>query len=386
MTDRLLVLDAQRGLCALFVALLHAKGASQIADSAFIQGSWLFVDYFFVLSGFVIALVYIDRIDTAKSFIAFVARRFGRLWPLHAFVLMLYVASEFVKWVGHGAGVSVHTQPFSGTTSIGTIGANLLMVHSLGLYETTGWNVPSWSISLEFYTYLLFAMLCVTVRRSLAVVAVILAAASILMLSVWSSEYLGAALHFGIFRCLYGFFVGVLTFLAYRAARRRGSVLPAPSLLEAASIGLAVAFVIAARDGGAMTMAGPIVFAAVVFVFAFEAGPFSRLLRMRAFTWLGDRSYALYMIHSFVGDSILRVLLFLGALLPVHAVVVASGPTVSFGDRYITDLIVILYALAALAGAGLVHRAVERPGRALFNRLTAAYIERPTSLTVPATV
>jgi len=55
MSDRLVVLDAQRGVCALLVALLHAKGVSHIYDSAFIQGSWLFVDFFFVLSGFAVA-------------------------------------------------------------------------------------------------------------------------------------------------------------------------------------------------------------------------------------------------------------------------------------------------------------------------------------------
>jgi len=44
--ERLAVLDAQRGLCAVFVAVLHAKGASHIHESPFVEGSWLFVDFF----------------------------------------------------------------------------------------------------------------------------------------------------------------------------------------------------------------------------------------------------------------------------------------------------------------------------------------------------
>ena len=87
MNRRLQVLDAQRGLCALFVALFHARGLSHFSGLSFVQGSWLFVDFFFVLSGFVIALVYLDEIDGVPALVGFVIRRFGRLWPLHAFVL-----------------------------------------------------------------------------------------------------------------------------------------------------------------------------------------------------------------------------------------------------------------------------------------------------------
>lgn len=390
MNDRLVVLDAQRGLCALFVALLHAKGTSHISASPFIEGSWLFVDFFFVLSGFVIALVYLDRIDGATSFTAFVMRRFGRLWPLHAFVLLLYILSECLKLIGHGAGAAVHTLPFSGTMSADRLGANLLMIHSLGLYETNSWNAPSWSISVEFYTYIVFAVLCVGLRRRIAAASLILVVVSIPLLSLWSSEHLGASLHFGIFRCWFGFFLGVLTLLAYRATHATRRRLPAPTVLEAVSVLATIILVIAARDGGALTMIAPFAFAAVVFIFAFEGGSLSRLLSLRPFTWLGDRSYALYMIHAFVGDLIVRVLLFVAAVLPVQLLIVASGASasgfiVSFANPYTADLAVLLYAGAALVAADIVHRTVERPGRALFNRLAAAYQKRRTPVLVATT-
>src|SRR5260221_5624445 len=113
--ERLVVLDAQRGLCALFVALLHARGTSHISAFPFIQGSWLFVDFFFVLSGFVIAFVYLDRIHGTSSFVAFVMRRFWRLWPFHAFVLLLCIGSEGAKaGIGPSARPWLLTQPFSG--------------------------------------------------------------------------------------------------------------------------------------------------------------------------------------------------------------------------------------------------------------------------------
>jgi peptidoglycan/LPS O-acetylase OafA/YrhL len=176
-------------------------------------------------------------------------------------------------------------------------------------------------------------------------------------------------------------------FQAYRAVCARGRTIPMPSLLEAASVALAVVVVVVGRDGSAVTMLAPLAFAAVVFVFSFEAGRLSRLLRMRGFIWLGDRSYTVYMVHSFVADSIVRVLLFLAAVTPIHALAVGSGPTASgfvasFGNPYVTDLFMAFYVLAVLACAEAVHRTVERPARAWFNRLAAAYLARRA--TVPA--
>lgn len=60
--QRLAVLDSFRGLCAVLVALHHFKASGYIAGSSFIQNAFLFVDFFFVLSGFVISKRYFEEI------------------------------------------------------------------------------------------------------------------------------------------------------------------------------------------------------------------------------------------------------------------------------------------------------------------------------------
>ena len=68
--ERFLVLDSWRGICALLVALFHFPTSSTISQSAFVGSSYLFVDFFFVLSGFVIASSYGNRLnqpDEARS-------------------------------------------------------------------------------------------------------------------------------------------------------------------------------------------------------------------------------------------------------------------------------------------------------------------------------
>ncbi len=58
------------------------------------QNAWLFVDFFFVLSGFVIAYAYLDSLGTPRATRIFVIRRIGRVWPLHVVLLGVFVAFE----------------------------------------------------------------------------------------------------------------------------------------------------------------------------------------------------------------------------------------------------------------------------------------------------
>ncbi len=59
---RFLVLDSWRGIAACLVALFHLDAYSHLYAVPFLRNSWLFVDFFFVLSGFVIAANYQQRL------------------------------------------------------------------------------------------------------------------------------------------------------------------------------------------------------------------------------------------------------------------------------------------------------------------------------------
>ncbi len=75
-----------RGICALAVAIFHYSFVmkTEIIQNAILSNSYLFVDFFFVLSGFVVCHAYRSRLDSPRKVGGFVLRRFGRLWPLHA--------------------------------------------------------------------------------------------------------------------------------------------------------------------------------------------------------------------------------------------------------------------------------------------------------------
>jgi hypothetical protein len=389
---RLVALDSLRGLCALMVALMHINSISHISESTFVRQSWLFVDFFFVLSGFVIAHTYIDKIGSPAALLEFVIRRFGRVWPLHAAILLLFVLSECLKLgLSHVGGFPIHEPAFTGRYTPDALGANALLVHALGFYDLETWNGPSWSISVEFWTYLVFAAACLLARRRIVSISLSLIALSILAICVWCPDYLGTGVNLSILRCLYGFFVGVLAALAFRVLSRRGAALPVPmaTALEAGCVVLVALFLLGCDASNALTLLGPVLFAGVVLLFAFQSGGLSGLLLTRRFTWLGARSYAIYMVHALLLEVMNRGLLVTGSLTHTQTVTWMPIPggvagMVFIHDRFTTDLFVLLYVAVVLVSADLAHRAVEQPGRRFFNRIAKSYRQWQSTAPVAA--
>src|SRR5262249_28829215 len=87
--SRYIALDGWRGICAIGVALHHFPQIFLFSNAPLFRSGWLFVDFFFVLSGFVITHAYGGKLRSASSTLEFMTRRFFRLYPLHLFILIL---------------------------------------------------------------------------------------------------------------------------------------------------------------------------------------------------------------------------------------------------------------------------------------------------------
>jgi peptidoglycan/LPS O-acetylase OafA/YrhL len=128
---RFLVLDSWRGICAVGVAIFHMNFAGPTLPSPSFKG-YLFVDYFFVLSGFVISAAYFERLSDRAALVHFIIRRFGRIYPVHLMILIGCLASVLVLAIyvfAHESGfVSrlLRQRPFLG---LGTLSYSLYMVH-----------------------------------------------------------------------------------------------------------------------------------------------------------------------------------------------------------------------------------------------------------------
>jgi peptidoglycan/LPS O-acetylase OafA/YrhL len=358
---RFKALDSWRGIAALLVAV-HNFG---YPHTTFVAHSSFFVDFFFVLSGFVISHAYMDRLGDRGELSVFVVRRLGRLWPLHVVMLLVFVALDFIKILAGGAGgASFHVAPFAPPNTISSIWQNLFLVQALGWHTQLSWNGPSWSISTEFWTYLLFAAIVVCCRGSapprwfMAAVAVVAAG----LMARLSSDYLMPNNELPILRCIFGFFVGHLVLRAWRA---RAQPFASGGWFQILALILMLAFVRFAE--GPWSMAGPLVFGFAIWAYARDDGPVSRLLVARPFVKLGTWSYSIYMVHFFIGIVVSRLLRMTGvglSSLP-DTTTVFSG----VGHRWTMDAVLLGYLGIVVAVSSMTFRLIEEPARRYFRGL-----------------
>ena len=90
-------LDGLRGVAAIAVVLFHIRWSNHVTETHFVRESYLFVDLFFILSGFIITRAYGDQIRTLHQASKFLILRFFRLYPLHIAVLLVCVLYEMAS-------------------------------------------------------------------------------------------------------------------------------------------------------------------------------------------------------------------------------------------------------------------------------------------------
>ena len=363
-THRFEALDSLRGVAALTVALFHFNTTRGIVtNSTFVHHGFLLVDFFFVLSGFVIRAAYGARLEQGFSVPAFLALRLGRLYPLHLAVLLFLVAIEVAHWLGHAPGA------FTGERGPAALLACLFLVQPLVGNWGLPWNGPSWSIAVEFWTYAIFAGASRLLGRFMLPAAALTAACSLLWLASWSTSGLNL-LHAGTLqRCLYGFGLGVVAHAVHCRIRARAVSAIAATALEIAASAVAVAIVIRAGPTP-LSFAAPPAFVAVVLVFAREQGAISAFLRRPLAMRLGALSYSIYMIHQPLWHRLLNLFRFIDLRTGgrFHLIEPGTGYFLGGGALRADALALGGLGLVALA-AHVMWTYVEKPGQAWSRRL-----------------
>jgi peptidoglycan/LPS O-acetylase OafA/YrhL len=393
-------LDGLRGLCALAVALFHLYEFMKVPSPQSIGHAFAFVDFFFVLSGFVLAHAFFDKLALKGGGWSFAIRRFGRMYPLHFFMLMLFVALETAKWFAARHGVAMLAQPFTNENSLPALASNLLLIQALGVHDRLTWNFPAWSISVEFYVNLLFCLIMILPLRGAEGAGDVLRRKTWIMAAfavagcagtIWATRYSHAMSYdFGLLRCIYGFFCGVL------AQRLRAGGLDPFARLSDNGIALGevvttcVTLVLVIYLPWFWLFAiMPVLFSLLTLVYAHEKGPFSRLLLTPPLHAIGEWSYSLYLVHSFLLMHVFgRLASMVGkkGWLGLHAI-----PGADAGD-YVAGLylqgplmvggVIAAYLGAVLLMSSLTFRFVEKPARRYFNGVAA----RRDAAEAPATL
>jgi hypothetical protein len=371
---RFRVLDSWRGIAALCVVLFHFEALDDIHALRFVQHSFLFVDFFFVLSGFVIAHAYGDRLTSPAGAGQFLIRRFGRVWPMHIAVLAAFVAIEALKYalVAH-AHVGANTAAFDpqSSTPLSTLPLQVLLLQGTGLADNLTWNAPSWSISAEFWTYIVFAIIVALPMRHRQIAFAATAVLGATVLVAFARHGMDATYDLGLPRCLFGFFIGCLVYALRR--RIKTPSLSVPAIAELIAVTAVVAFV-TVSNRSPISFAAPLISAAVVYVFSFEAGPVSRLLQWPAFQNLGRWSYSIYVLQALIafviGLAVSELQRRLG--IPLWKDIVEDGiakRVIVSDHNLLLDALHLAYAASIVVLAAITYRLIEEPGRRYFQRV-----------------
>lgn len=362
-------LDGWRGVCALLVVLFHFHGNSPLHASSLVRNSYLFVDFFFVLSGFVIAWNYADRLGDWPGVRRFLVLRLGRVYPLHLFMLLCFVGYETLRLAAGSEGA------FTGGNTPAAVLSNLLLVQSLGMHEGLTWNGPAWSISTEWWSYVLFALVCAWLgMRNWLLLAVALAA-PILLVNL-SRSGMDTTYDWGLIRCVFGFALGVACYRIYDlVAPFASSPGRAVMTFVEAAIVLAVVAYVCAAGTSPMSFMAPFIFAAAVLVFAAEGGAVSRVFHSRPLKWLGMVSYSIYLTHFFIVLILPAIAKRLMGADPWAPMQLPNGQWVMAIGRNAFEGTAgyVLVVAATLAFSALTYRWIEVPGR----DWTRKWLERP---------
>jgi peptidoglycan/LPS O-acetylase OafA/YrhL len=357
--NHLLALTGLRIFPALAVYLSHLTppaGAPAWLSRALASG-YYGVTVFFVLSGFVLAINYWDRLTrpSKRNVWSFAVARFARVYPLYLLVIAYMACRVHVStgqippsWPWHIVGLQAWLP-------------NIFDAFAFG---------PSWSISVEFFLYACLPLLAFGLRRVVTLRQLVIAAALTIvamLVLAWWFQHDGRSMlpttdpgsaHRWLYRLpltrLGDFLLGIFAARIFVAVRHRAHMDKAGAILAVVGAASLVyfstqlwMFTSALRWDAGYAIPS---FLLILGLALSPRAPLSRLLALPAILLLGEASYAFYLIHAEVAGAF-------GA---------GSWTTrVTFGTL---SLEVMSLGLVMALAIGL-HIGIERPARVILRRL-----------------
>jgi peptidoglycan/LPS O-acetylase OafA/YrhL len=300
------ILDGLRGVAALLVVAFHLLEvhATSPADQLLNHG-YLAVDFFFLLSGFVIGYAYDDRWKRMTSG-GFLRRRLMRLQPMVVLGMIIGALTFYGQATPQWSLIA--QTPVNKLLLITLLGCIMLPVPPSmdvrGWQETYPLNGPGWSLFYEYIANILYALVVRHFSRSALAVLVALSAAALLYLGLygkggdviggWSLEPL--QLRIGFTRVMYPFFAGLLLYRTVRPGQVRGGFLLSSLVL--------IVLLVMPRVGTADQPWQNGLYEALTIIVGFPLivylGVSTELVTAsgrKISRWLGDVSYPLYITH-----------------------------------------------------------------------------------------
>jgi peptidoglycan/LPS O-acetylase OafA/YrhL len=304
----------------------------------FLSEGYVGVTFFFILSGFILSHSYADRLlNSMVSPRQFWVARIARVYPLHAMTMVMSLPLSVLAGIGV-AKISVQL----------LAQATLTQSFMPAEWVYSSLNFPAWSLSVEAFFYALFPLLVrLSTIRLIAVVALGCVYHSIVAVCAWNVHFL--AYTFPPAR-LIDFVVGILAYRTYvrcnEASQARATILQLAAL---SSLGLMYFGARSASQALRYDLLYVLPMAAVILSCAWQHGLVARVLARPGLVFLGDASFALYLIHQII----IRV----GEIGRSHL-------------RSPSDLTAtVVYVLLSVAASIAIYRSMEIPAKRIIIKL-----------------
>lgn len=206
---------AWRLLAAVLVMAYHFSHSAPDAEPviAWFEHMLPLLDMFFIMSGFLIFEHYGGMKNNGESYVRFLIKRLARLYPLHFMTLSVFVAFAVLVHTG-----LLQSQAADTRYNFMSLPANLLLLQAWGVESELTFNYVSWSVSGEWFAYLLFPLVlfAFSFRRAMGLAVLLAIFIAILEVAdagatdkydfwfntkVWSAYRIAADFVFGALLC-----------------------------------------------------------------------------------------------------------------------------------------------------------------------------------------
>ena len=379
-------LTPMRGIAALLTVIYHVdlmigNGGDMLvkrSHTMLLSRMYLMVDFFFILSGFIMFYVYGKMFSSnvnKESFKKFTIARFARVYPLHFFTLGYCIVLFFIS-----ERMGIPKNPVLQTeNNFFSIFTNTLLLHSMNFHNWFNWNHASWSISVEWWAYMLFPFLVAPISKmnssKKAIIAIMcfmgyLAIAFFIIPIVTipkeipfvkidpSQLSINVAYQYGYVRCLCGFILGMIVYQAYHAKWLSNFIANGYILIVLTFI----AFI--SMHFNLPDFVTIIPFPFILLCGAYGSNGIDNFFANKFLQRLGDWSFSIYLVHQPLLFTIGSIMSYLNPMDPNKPV---SGPPPK--PEMLTGWVIcIAFLILTLAISFVTYRFIEVPARNRINR------------------
>ena len=294
-------LDGLRGFFCVMVVLYHYDRLflpNEVYNFFFIRHSYAFVDFFFVLSGFVISLNY-AKMNTKSDFFMYIKKRFIRLFPLLFYSTCVMFFYAFLR---DELLIDLFPNTFGTSFNFDFTEYFIKLLNTFTFTDSTpvfgkiaGFNGPAWSISAEMISYGVYGLVLLNFKKFKNYIFVVIILASIIFLFITGEFY---AVHdYGFLRGLVSFHLGYFVYLMSKVKYNINNKI---ELLLPVVIIFLLYILNEQTTSFLINILGVLIslsFALSLFVIINTDGFLSKILDTKLFQFLGKTSFSIYLNH-----------------------------------------------------------------------------------------